>query len=69
MRTLWQSLIQPSLDYCSQLWCPDDQESINMIEAVQRQYLGSRNSTTGRVASLFSGEKKGAIHDLVHLED
>jgi ribonuclease P/MRP protein subunit RPP40 len=39
MRTLWQSLIQPRLDYCSQLWCPDDQEAINMIETVQRQFL------------------------------
>ena len=39
MTTLWKSLIQPKLDYCSQLWCPNDQESINSIEAVQRHFL------------------------------
>ena len=31
MMTLWKCLIQPKLDYCSQLWTPDDQESINLI--------------------------------------
>ena len=33
MKTLWKSLIQPKLDYCSQLWSPEDQDSINSIEA------------------------------------
>ena len=39
MRTLWQSLVQPRLDYCSQLWCPDDLDSINKIESVQKQFM------------------------------
>ena len=39
MKTLWKCMIQPKLDYCSQLWSPDDQISINLIEAVQRHYL------------------------------
>ena len=39
MRTIWKSLVQPKLDYCSQFWSPGDQESINRIESVQRHFL------------------------------
>ena len=39
MLTLLCSLIQPRLDYCSQLWSPRDQSSINRLENVQRQFL------------------------------
>ena len=34
-----RSLIQPRLDYCSQLWSPRDQASINRIEKVQKDFL------------------------------
>ena len=37
--TVLRSLIQPRLDYCSQLWSPRDQASINKIEDVQRHFL------------------------------
>ena len=40
MLTLLKSLVQPKLDYCSQLWSPADQLSINKIEAVQRHLVG-----------------------------
>ena len=43
--TMFKSLVQPHLDYCSQLWCPSDQAQINKIEAVQRS-LVSRISDT-----------------------
>ena len=39
MLTLLRSLIQPRLDYCSQLWSPRDQTNINKLEAVQRKFL------------------------------
>ena len=39
MLTLLRSLIQPRLDYCSQLWSPRDQHSINRLESVQRNFL------------------------------
>ena len=39
MLTLLRTLIQPRLHYCSQLWSPRDQASINRIESVQRQFL------------------------------
>ena len=41
MVTLWKCLIQPKLDYCSQLWTPDDQESINSIDKVQQHFLSN----------------------------
>jgi hypothetical protein len=39
MLTVLRSLVQPRLDYCSQLWSPRDQQSINRIEAVQRNFI------------------------------
>ena len=39
MLTILRSLIQPRLDYCSQLWSPRDQASINKLEDVQRQFI------------------------------
>ena len=39
MLTILRSLVQPRLDYCSQLWSPRDQTSINRLEAVQRQFI------------------------------
>ena len=38
MKTLWKTLVQPKMDYCSQLWSPGDQDSINKLEAVQRHF-------------------------------
>ena len=35
MLTLLKSLVQPKLDYWSQLWSPADQASINKLESVQ----------------------------------
>ena len=39
MLTVLRSLIQPRLDYCSQLWSPRDQKSINLLESVQRNFI------------------------------
>ena len=39
MLTVLRTLIQPRLDYCSQLWSPRDQTSINRLEAVQRKFI------------------------------
>ena len=45
MVTLWKSIIQPRLDYCSQLWTPVDQESIKSIESVQKNFLSRITGT------------------------
>ena len=39
MLTLWKSLIQSKLEYCSQLWCPLEKGNIQRIEMVQRSYI------------------------------
>jgi ribonuclease P/MRP protein subunit RPP40 len=41
MMTILRSLIQPRLDYCSQLWSPMDQESINKVEGVVRNFTSN----------------------------
>ena len=38
LRTLWRSLVEPHLDYCSQLWSPADSTLINSLEAPLRAY-------------------------------
>ena len=39
MLTILSTIIQPRLDYCSQLWSPRDQLSINKLESVQKHFL------------------------------
>ncbi|KAG0725497.1 putative RNA-directed DNA polymerase from transposon X-element [Chionoecetes opilio] len=38
MLTLWKALVQPLLDYCSQLWSPHKKADIQRLEAVQRSF-------------------------------
>ena len=45
MLTLWKSLIQSKMDYCSQLWSPNDQAAISKLEGVARSF-------TARVANM-----------------
>ena len=39
MLTLWKSLVQCKLDYCSQLWNPAKKGDIQRLEMVQRSFL------------------------------
>ena len=45
MLTLWRSMIQSRLDYCSQLWSPSDQSTISKLEGVARSF-------TSRITSM-----------------
>ena len=38
MLTIWKSMVQPKLDYCSVLWSPSDQASIARLESVARHF-------------------------------
>ena len=38
MMTIWKSLIQSKLDYCSQLWSPTDQAAISKLESIARHF-------------------------------
>ena len=39
MLVLFKSLVQPHMDYCSQLWSPSSQLQINKLESVQRSLI------------------------------
>ena len=38
MMTIWKTLIQSKLDYCSQLWSPSDQSSIQKLESTFQNF-------------------------------
>ena len=58
--TLLKSLVQPKLDYCSQLWSPSDQTSINRIESVQRNLVDRIQD--GRLLGLNYWDKLSELH-------
>ena len=49
MMTIWKSLIQSKLDYCSQLWSPSEQGSISKLESVSRNF-------TARISGLETAD-------------
>ena len=68
MMTIWKCLIQPKIDYCSQLWSPSDQESIARLESLQRDFTRRISGMEGkdyidRLASLkmYSQERRYQI--------
>ena len=65
MTTMWKTIIQPRMDYCSQLWSPDDQLSSNSIEAVQHHFLAK----VTEAQLVLPRETPREIHDDIYLED
>ena len=55
MITLLKSLVQPKLDYCSQLWSPTDQASVNKLESVQHTIISRTRDS--RLSGLNYWEK------------
>ena len=47
MITLWKSLIAPIFDYCSQLWFPRTQGSIQKLEIIQKNFLSKVDGLSG----------------------
>ena len=60
MLTLLKSLVQPKLDYCSQLWSPSDQNSINKLEAVQKHLVTKIKDS--RLSGLNYWEQLSELH-------
>ena len=65
MITCWTSLLQSRLDYCSQLWCPNDQANIAKLETVARQYTSHVEGMEGldywqrlRSLNMYSQERR-----------
>ena len=48
MMTIWKSLIQPKMDYCSQLWSPSNQAAITKLENVQRHFTSKITGMEGK---------------------
>jgi ribonuclease P/MRP protein subunit RPP40 len=74
MMTIWKSLIQSKLDYCSQLWCPTDQSSIGRIESVARHFTSqiSGLSELGywerlQVLRLYSQERRRERYRIIFI--
>ena len=38
LKLLWKSLVQPNIDYCSQLYMPVNGNKLNQLESLQRQF-------------------------------
>ena len=47
MVTVWKTIIQPKLDYCSQLWSPSDQFNITRLESVMRNFTSKIDGCEG----------------------
>jgi hypothetical protein len=58
--TLFKSLVQPHLDYCSQLWSPTSQFSINKIEQVQKSLVSK--ITDNKLRGLSYWRKLKTLH-------
>ena len=74
MKTIWKTLVQPKLDYCSQLWSPGDQESINKIESVQRHFTSKVMELEGldywerlKVLMMYSQERRRERYMMIFL--
>ena len=72
MLTIWKTLVQPKLDYCSVLWSPSDQGKINKLESVCRnfssQILGLEDKDYWeRLASLqiYSQERRRERYSMI----
>ena len=60
MLTLLKTLVQPKLDYCSQLWSPGDQGSINKLESVQHHLVNRIQD--GRLSGMNYREKLSCLN-------
>ena len=74
MLTLWKSLVQSKLDYCSQLWCHLEKGNIQAIEMVQRCFLrkitGMKNHSYWeqlRHLNLYSLERRRERYRIIYI--
>ena len=58
MLTIWKTMVQPKLDYCSVLWSPSDQASIARLESVSRHFI----SQVAGMADLDYWDRLSALH-------
>lgn len=74
MLALWKALVQPILDYCSQLWSPHKRANIQALESVQcyfiRNIWGMQNSTYWeilRALGLYSQQRRRERYQIIYM--
>ena len=74
MLTLWKTLIQSKLDYCFQLWSPNDQGSISKLESVARNFTSQITGCESqdyweRLSSLkmYSQERRRERYEIIFI--
>ena len=74
MLTLWKSLIQCKLDYCSQLWSPHSQASIAKLESVAKHFTAQVGGLEGldyweRLTELtmYSQERRRERYQIIYI--
>ena len=74
MLTLWESLVQSKLDYCSQIWCPLAKGDIQTIEVIQSSFLrkiSGMNQFTYwgqlRTLNLYSMERRRKRYRIIYI--
>ena len=74
MMTLWKALVQPILDYCSQLWCPIRPGQIKQLEEIQKSFtrkisLGEKLNYWDRLKQLrlFSQERRRERYRVIYI--
>ena len=72
--TVWKSLVQSKLDYCSQLWSPCDQGTIAKLESVARNFTSQVGGLEEfdyweRLASLgmYSQERRRERYQIIYI--
>ena len=74
MLTIWKTTIQSKLDYCSQLWSPNDQGSIARLESVARNFSSQIAGMEGKdywerlkSLQLYSQERRRERYQIIFL--
>ena len=74
MLTIWKCIVQPKMDYCSQLWSPSDQASIAQLETVQRHFTSKIVGMDGKdywerlqELKLYSQERRRERYQIIFL--
>ena len=72
--TIWKCLIQCKLDYCSQLWSPNDQTNITRLESVARHFTAQVAGMDGldywerlSLLHLYSQERRRERYQIIFM--
>ena len=74
MMTIWKSLVQSKLDYCSQLWSPSDQASISKLEGPARHFTAQISGLEDmdywdrlKILNLYSQERRRERYQIIFI--